>query len=407
MLKPQPALPILFCLFLACSAPAQKPLSTRPQIPTGKLIAAREMTTARGRHTATILPDFKVLIAGGNDQHGVVLATTEIYDPTTETFSPAAKMTVPREGHVAGSLSDGKVLIAGGATHGGMALSSCEDYDYETGKFTPRGNMHARRVHAVATVLRDGRILVTGGEDGTQVLDSAESYDVLNGKWTLVGKMTSPRVHHTATLLADGRVLIAGGVGSHNVALATAEIFDPKTNKFMPTASLHGARLSHTSALLTNGAVLIAGGFAIADHDALVSAEIYKPQTASFTPTGNLAEPHVKLPDSTALLDGRVLIIGGAATAEIYDPKSGTFRTAEGSLDTARYDSAALQLMDGSTRLFGGIRFQGRKYRQDLDLSALVSTNKNRAQASSPGPALLPNDSNYWPVPVMVTIWGP
>jgi hypothetical protein len=133
------------------------------------------MTTPRGGHTATILPDFKVLIVGGKRENGTVLATTEIYDPTTETFSPAGKMLVPREGHIAASLEDSKIVIAGGATRGGVPLSSSEDYDFETGAFTARGNMHARRVHAAATVLRDGRVLVTGGEDGKLPLASGLS----------------------------------------------------------------------------------------------------------------------------------------------------------------------------------------------------------------------------------------
>jgi hypothetical protein len=85
-----------------------------------------------------------------------------------------------------------------------------------------------------------------------------------------------------------------------------------------------------------------------------LSAELYDPQTGTFTLTGSLSELHFKLPDSTALLDGRILIVGGAASAEIYDPRTGTFNTASGSLGTARYYPAAIKLMDGSTRIFGG-----------------------------------------------------
>ena len=207
-MEPQTAL--FFCLLLACTA-HHKRRSPKAASPTGKIIAARDMTTARGGHTATVLPDFTILIAGGKQEHGVVLASTEIYDPTKETFSPTGKMTVPREGHIAAVLEDSKIVIAGGFTRGEIPLASSEDYDSETGKFTPRGNMHSPRVHAVATVLRDGRVLVTGGEDGHRTLDSAETYNVLTGKWTLTAKMTSPRANHTATLLSDGRVLIVGG----------------------------------------------------------------------------------------------------------------------------------------------------------------------------------------------------
>src|ERR1017187_8237173 len=92
MMKSRPSTALLVSMFLACAATSQEELSVKPSVPVGKLIAARYMTTARGSHTATILPDFNVLIFGGKQEQGVVLATTEVYDPTTETFSPGAKM---------------------------------------------------------------------------------------------------------------------------------------------------------------------------------------------------------------------------------------------------------------------------------------------------------------------------
>ena len=119
------------------------------------------------------------------------------------------------------------------------------------------------------------------------------------------------------------------------------------------------ARYSHTAALLPTGAVLIAGGTGGADGAPLASAEIYSPATNSFATTGKLAEARFKLPESTALVDGRVLIVGGGATAELYDRYTGTFRTVNGSLDTARYYPAILRLMDGSTRIFGGYDSKG------------------------------------------------
>jgi len=346
----------LFGLLLAVSSPAQK-LSPRPILPLGHLIAGPSMTTARAGHTATILPDFKVLIAGGGDANGTVLASTEIYDPTQETFSRAANLTVPRQGHIAAVLSDGKILIAGGATagpHHGTGLSSAEDYDLETGKFSPRGNMHARRVRAAVTTLRDGSPLVTGGTDGDHSLDSAETYSVLTGKWTLVGKMASPRVSHTSTLLQDGRVLIVGGVGKNHEVLANAEIYDPKTKQFTAARSMHHPRYGHTAALLTNGKVVVAGGSDYNQGAALASAEIYDPATNSFAEIGNMATARWRLPAASILLDGRAFVAGGAASAEVLDPIAGTFRTVEGGFDTARFECATVQLMDGSVRIFGG-----------------------------------------------------
>jgi len=340
----------------ACVASQSASQSKYPPLPVGTLTAGHDMTSARSGQTATVLPDLRFLIAGGRGRTGV-LATTEIYDPTTEKFTAAARMTVPRAGHIAAVLEDSKILIAGGQTSGGAALSSSEDYDFETGEFTRRGNMHARRMQMAAVVLRDGRVLVTGGEDGTKPLDSAETYDVLTGKWTLVGKMSAARASHSATLLSDGRVLIAGGTGAQRATLASAEIFDPKTNQFTATGSLHEARSQHTSARLTNGKVLIAGGAGgPGETNILASAEIYDPQKGTFTVGGSMNEPRFRLPDSVSLLDGRVAVVGGAASVEIYDPspRRQGFQTLKGGLDTVRYYPAVIQLMDGSLRIFGG-----------------------------------------------------
>src|SRR5262252_5657492 len=135
--------PLLFGVLLLCAA-AQQTSSLRPLPPVGKLTAGPDMNVARGAHTASMLPDFKVLIAGGTDDKSAVLASTEVYDPTAEKFTPSGRMTVPRQGHIAAVLSDGKVLIAGGANRSG-ALASSEDYEYDTHKFTPRGTMHVAR----------------------------------------------------------------------------------------------------------------------------------------------------------------------------------------------------------------------------------------------------------------------
>jgi Kelch motif len=110
----------------------------------------------------------------------------------------------------------------------------------------------------------------------------------------------------------------------------------------------------HAAVLLPSGKVLIAGGASdSAGKSLLTSAEIYDPASHTFSAAGDMNEPRIKFPDMASLLDGRVLMVGGAASAEIYDPKSG-FRAVVGSLDTARFYSAAIQLMDGSTRIFGG-----------------------------------------------------
>jgi hypothetical protein len=145
--------------------------------------------------------------------------------------------------------------------------------------------------------------------------------------------MTTTRFFHTATLLADGRVLVAGGYDSHYAPLASADLYDPKTGTFSPTGSMAGARGLHTATLLSDGRVLIAGGgpwgSMLLTASYLASAELYDPKTGTFSPTGSLATARA-WHTATLLADGRVVIAGGAgsaflASAELYDPKTGTF----------------------------------------------------------------------------------
>jgi hypothetical protein len=357
-------------LILLSSASSQNAHPVGPTLRPGTLIPGRSMITARSDHTATFTADVQVMLAGGTDQHGVILASTEIYNPNTEQFTPAGKMLFPRTGHIAAKMGDTKILIAGGRTRGGAVLASSEDYDFETGKFTRQGDMHVRRVHATATVLIDGRLLVTGGEDGTQPLDSAETYDLLNGKWTLVGKMTTPRVHHTATMLMDGKILLVGGLGKHRTALASAEIFDPQTNRFTAAGDLHEARFGHTATRLSTGKILIAGGArGTGKSDALKSAEIFQLTPAQAVPgqpmsgdsigTGNLTVARAQLPNSYTLRDGRAVVVGGASNAEVYESRVGDFREIPGSMGDDCYAPVSIQLMDGSIRIFGGTNAKG------------------------------------------------
>jgi hypothetical protein len=315
---------------------------------TGTFAATGPMTMARGFDTATRLSDGRVLVAGGNpgnwDFAGSLIASTEVYDPTTGTFRPTGSMTTARDVHTATLLLDGRVLITGGDDKFLHPLATAELYDPTTGKFTPTGSMTMARDFHVATLLADGRVLVTGGSPvgmnstAGHFLTSAEIYDPTSGTFSPTGPMTTERASHTATLLPDGRVLITGGALStaseaRTVSLASAELYDPKTGKFSATGSMTVARTFQEATMLADGRVLVTGGSAdgwsYADRY-LAEAEIYEPKAGTFTATGSMADGLVAQ-TATLLPDGRVLIAGGhdrlgdVATAELYDPESGTF----------------------------------------------------------------------------------
>lgn len=268
------------------------------------------MTTMRAHHTATLLPDGKVLVTGGTG--GPVLASAELYEPATETWTPTGSMTTERSGHTATLLPNGKVLVTGGFG----ALASTELYDPATGMWMPTGSMTTGRTQHTATPLPSGKVLVAGGEDGfQQAFSSAELYEPVTGLWTSTGSMTTARANHTATLLPNGKVLVAAGYrDSYYSAVSTAELYDPASGIWVTTGSLTAARFAHTAILLPDGNVLVAGGSTPS------SAELYDPSLGIWMTTGSLTNGHT-YHTATLLPSGYVLAAaGGNSSAELYGP---------------------------------------------------------------------------------------
>ena len=153
---------------------------------------------------------------------------------------PTVSMNTPRSGHTATLLPNGEVLIAGGMERNGTYFNSVERYSPVTGKFAPVHSMSVRRVGHTATLLRNGKVLIAGGFDSNGSLASAEVYDPATDTFASAGSMASKRGDFTATLLPSGKVLVAGGEGVN--ALASAEIYDPAIGKFLPTNSMTSGR---------------------------------------------------------------------------------------------------------------------------------------------------------------------
>ena len=315
--------------------------------PTGSILVPR------GYHTATLLPSGKVLLAGGDsfDTYGSLLVSAELYDPGMGTFSATGSMTAAREYHSATLLLNGMVLIAGGDGSSRDALATAELYDPSTGAFSATGSMTVAREHHTATLLTGGMVLVAGGDDSSSfTLASAELYDPAAGTFTATGKMTVERASHSATWLPSGEVLIAGG------PWASAELYDPAAGIFAVTGSMSRARSDHSATLLPNGKVLIAGGNSGGD-----TAELYDPSAATFAATGNMSEARF---DHTATLlpSGMVLVAGGGdsqqfttffASAELYDPGTGIFAPT-GSMTVGTFAHSATLLQDGTVLVAGG-----------------------------------------------------
>jgi N-acetylneuraminic acid mutarotase len=301
--------------------------------------ATASMVIARSGHTATLLPDGKVLVAGGNT--GVIAvpieqldatdafnvqSSAELYDPSTGTWSATGSMVAARSGHTAMLLPDGKVLVAGGNTG---VQSSAELYDPSTGTWTATGNMVTARSGHTATLLPDGKVLVAGGYDVTtppgiggspEIVAKAELYDPSTGTWSATGSMSTARRDHTATRLTNGKVLVVGGYrnaipgyDSGPAPLNTAELYDPRTRTWSATGSIQSARAHHGATLLPDGKALVEYG------DFLVAwADLYDPSEGTWTA---IWSPDIGgFVTATLLADGAVLTTFERQDTALYDP---------------------------------------------------------------------------------------
>lgn len=350
----------LYCLLLCC-LPLNACQYFKQDARHGRVNAAGRMHALRSGHTATLLPDGKVLLAGGMERAAgdeINTDTAELFDPQSNTCRLVGRMHARRAGHTAVLLPNGDVLLAGGFDQG-TVLDSAELYQPATGRFTPTGTMNARRSGHTATLLRDGRVLIAGGNFNlTDVHASAELFDPATGSFNRVGEMTTPRVVHSATLLHDGTVLLAGGSARfRSGVLASAELFDPTTNTFSLTAPMHNVRTKHAAALLPDGQVLIAGGTddASALTGAQASVELYVPARRAFSRTAPMTAARFKIPDCAAALpNGQIVIGGDSPYVEIYDPRTASFGTANGRLDGAWLYPTMTLLRDGRVLITGG-----------------------------------------------------
>jgi hypothetical protein len=239
------------------------------------------MTTGRTGHAATLLPKGQVLITGGSVDDGwTSLASAELYDPASGAFTATAPMIAARQLHTATLLPSGEVLVAGGqgSRHpDANALASAELYDPTSGTFTATGSLATARQDHSATLLPSGKVLIAGGMpySGIGAFASAELYDPASGTFMSAGAMTAARYSHTATLLPNGKVLIVGGGDHANYAdeSSSAEQYDSAMGDFTATGTMTIPRLGHTATLLPSGKVLVAGGGSAAG--VVSSAEIY------------------------------------------------------------------------------------------------------------------------------------
>jgi N-acetylneuraminic acid mutarotase len=204
---------------------------------TGSWTVTGAMATARNFHTATLLLNGRVLVAGGASDglQYASLSSTEVYDPATGVWTATGSMLSARQGHTATLLPDGRVLFAG-VFHQGYFGAGAELYDPASGTSTPTGALGTARGVHTATLLPDGKVLAAGGNYNslnaptTIALSSVELYNPATGTWTATGSLNAARSTHVAILLPNGQVLVAAGYYVNgNVQLSSAELYDSAT----------------------------------------------------------------------------------------------------------------------------------------------------------------------------------
>lgn len=330
----------------------------RIAVPSG-VVPTGDMALARNGHSATLLQDGTVLIAGGTGN-----TTAELYHPDSGTFSTTfgsmpLVTTIPRSWHTATRLPNGKVLIAGGNNAPGVSYyASAELFDPASGSFTSTGPMTGARAYHTATLLSNGKVLIAGGRNSSGELNTALLYDPALGTFATTGVMLSQRADHSAALLSSGKVLIAGGLKAGS-SLGTAELYDPAgSGTFTSTVSMYTSHSSMRNAALTlpSGKVVIMGSGTV--------TELFDPAVPAFT----RLEDHAPGAAAAVLPDGRIFTAGrdeatyddwcsifleGGDTA-LLDPAPGNHWSYAGE-GAARLGATATTLANGRVLIAGGV----------------------------------------------------
>ncbi|MEO6596107.1 MAG: kelch repeat-containing protein [Planctomycetota bacterium] len=344
------------------------------------------------RAFASVLPrqDRSWMIVGGGRGQllaQVAHATSEIYNPLTDSFSYGPSMTTQRSLHTATQLLDGRWLIVGGVNYTNDPQASCEIYDPVLDTFTVTTPMLTPRMGHTATLLPNGRVFVSGGIDAMpttptqlepvhQTTNTTETYNPTTATWTSGLNLLTPRAGHVAITRPDGKILLAGGISwDPNILLGwlptvrrSCDLYDPVGNTMVAAPQMVTARSMIDPIDLGNGRWLLAGGIAGISiipwnpGNPTAAAEIYNANTNTWTAVASMATAR-GTHKAWALGNGQFLVAGGAngsilspvplSSTEVFSVSTNTF-SAGPSMTTARAGAAMFLTPQGQVHLCGG-----------------------------------------------------
>ncbi len=316
---------------------------------TGQWTLTASLHVARYAHTATLLPDGQVIVAGGLDASGSLTptATSEVYNATKKTWTTVGALHTASFAHAAVLLPAGQVLLAGGGSP--PPLTRAELYDPTTRKWIATGSLATAQGLPILTLRPTGQVLLTGSA-------TTESYDPVTGLWVPGANLSTTRLGQTASLLISGDILLVGGrFGLGGQTLASAEVYQNIHGFSTLTTPLARTRDYCTKTLLPNGKLLLASGSNVAPTSK--TAVLYDPTAGVWTSTGNLPEP-IGLQCANLLPNGKVMLTGGGynyvtKNCSLYDPASGTWTVAP-PMFSPRLDFGSVLLADGRLMVIGG-----------------------------------------------------
>lgn len=309
--------------------------------------ATDSLNTARDQFSANLLPNGKVLVAGGLDANGKLLDSAEVYDPGSGTWSYVSSMNAARANHQSLVLdATGQVLVAGGFSGAvgsapGSATASAELFSPFTETWTLTGSLtYPRAEFGLQKMAPDGQILAFLGKSARTnavpipLVGPSELYNPYSRNWSVNSSLNVPRENAAGVTLLDGRIARLGGEDANGNVLASVEVYQeqyPARTGWTSIANMTTARALQGQVVLSNGLVLDAGGLTGSSAGtATTSAELYNPSPGAsiWSPTGAMNYPRADF-TLTNLPDGRAIAVGGngvagtaLSTAEVYDPNS-------------------------------------------------------------------------------------